>query len=144
MNFITRETSQLERRSKSRFAIARDVRYKMAEYGVVVATGSGQTLNIGSGGVAFIAEQPLTTGAFVELSISWPVLLEETCPMRFVAFGRILRCSGPKTVCTIEKYEFRTQARTLQPSATPRADAMLHRWVDEVSKESVKTRVAGA
>src|ERR1017187_7941049 len=137
MNFILRETSELERRSKSRFAIARDVRYKMAEYGVVVATGSGQTINIGSGGVSFIAEQPLTTGAFVELSISWPVLLEETCPMRFVVFGRILRCSGPKTVCTVEKYEFRTQARSFQPPASTRADAMLQRWANGARKENI-------
>ena len=31
----------------------RDVRYKLAEDGVAVSTGSGQTINMGSGGVAF-------------------------------------------------------------------------------------------
>ena len=49
-----------ERRNKFRFAIERDLRYKMAEDGVVVASGSGQTINMGSGGVAFGTEQPLT------------------------------------------------------------------------------------
>ena len=99
---------------------------------------------MGSGGIAFITGQPLAPGTFVELSISWPALLEETCPMRFVVFGRILRCAGRKAVCTIEKYEFRTQARTFQPLATTRADRMLERWADGIRKENLKTNVARA
>src|ERR1035441_1293193 len=124
-----------ERRSRFRFAFERDVRYKVAEDGVVVAIGSGKTIDIGSGGVAFATELPLIPGGFVELSISWPVLLEETLPMRFIVFGRLLRCAGRKAVCTIKKYEFRTQARTFQVPATPRADRMLQRWADGMRKE---------
>lgn len=131
-----------DRRAKYRFAIEREVRYKLAEDGVVVAAGSGQTINIGSGGVAFTSEQALTPGGFVELSISWPVLLDETCPMRLIVFGRLLRCTGPRAVCTIDKYEFRTQARTFQASAAPRSDAMLQRWADGIRKESMKTSAA--
>ncbi|MGD0771896.1 MAG: PilZ domain-containing protein [Candidatus Solibacter sp.] len=137
-------TSEDEKRSKHRFAIERDVRYKIAKRGVPVASGSGHTIDVGSGGVAFIAEQPLAPGMFVELSISWPVLLADTCPMRFVVFGRILRSTGRKTVCTIEKYEFRTQARSFQAAASTRADTMLQRWADEVRKENGKTSAAGA
>jgi hypothetical protein len=137
-------TSANERRSKHRFAIARDVRYKMAYDGVVVAAGSGQTVNVCSGGVAFVAEHPLTPGGFVELSISWPVLLDETCPMRFVVYGKILRCTGRNVVCTIQKHEFRTQARSFQALAPPRADAMLERWADEMHRENLRTQVASA
>src|ERR1035438_10021792 len=64
-----------DRRSKFRFAMERNVRYKVAEDGVVVAAGSGQTINMCSNGVAFVSEHPLTPGGLVELSISWPVLL---------------------------------------------------------------------
>ena len=141
MDLMKREN---ERRSKFRFAIQRDVRYKIAEHGVVVAAGSGQTIDMGSGGVAIVTEQPLTPGGFVELSISWPVLLDETCLMRFIVFGRVLRCAGRKAVCTIDKYEFRTQARTFQASATTRADGMLQRWADGMRKESLKASAAGA
>jgi len=91
MQFTKRDN---DRRSKSRFAIEREVRYKMANEGVVVASGAGQTINMCSGGVAFSTERALNPGAFVELSISWPVLLDETCPMRLIVFGRILRCTG--------------------------------------------------
>jgi len=111
-----------ERRRKYRFPIERELRYKVADHGVVTATGSGQTVNMGSGGVAFTGEQELTPGTFVELSVSWPALLADNCPMRLIVFGRILRCSGVQTVCTIDKYEFRTQARTFQPAAARSAD----------------------
>jgi hypothetical protein len=141
MDFAKKEN---DRRSKCRFAMERDVRYKLAEDGVVVAAGCGQTINMCSGGVAFVTDQPLTPGGFVELSISWPVLLDETCPMRFIVFGRILRCTGRRTVCTIDKYEFRTQARTFQPSVAIRGDGMLHRWVEGMRKESLKPNVASA
>jgi hypothetical protein len=131
-----------DRRSKFRFAMERDVRYKLAEDGGVVTAGSGQTIDMCSGGVAFVTDQPLTPGGFVELSISWPVLLDETCPMRCIVFGRILRSNGRKTVCSIDKYEFRTSARSFQPAVTTRGDGMLHRWVEGIRKESLKVNAA--
>jgi hypothetical protein len=139
MDFTKKEK---DRRSKFRFAMERDVRYKVAEDEVVAAARSGRTINICSGGVAFVTEQPLTPGGFVELSISWPVLLDETCAMRFIVFGRILRCNGRRAVCSIDKYEFRTSARTFQASVTTRGDGMLHRWVEGVRKESLRVGAA--
>ena len=141
MDFTKREN---ERRNKYRFGIEREVRYKMADQGLVVASGTGQTLNIGSGGVAFSTEHELCPGGFIELSISWPVLLDETCPMRLIVFGRVLRCTGKKAACTIDKYEFRTQARNVQSITAPRSDAMLQRWADGMRKDSLKASVAGA
>ena len=133
-----------DRRRKMRFPIERDLRYKIAENGVVIASGIGKTLNIGSGGVSFQAEQQLTPGAFVELSVSWPALLGDDTPMRLIVFGRILRCTGLKTACTIDKYEFRTQARTVTPIKAIRSDGMLQRWADGVRKETLKASAVGA
>jgi hypothetical protein len=139
MELVKRET---ERRNKHRFGIQRDVRYKMADDGIVVASGNGKTINMGSGGVAFVAEDPLLPGAFVELSISWPVLLDESCPMRVIGFGRVLRVQGKKAVCSVDKYEFRTQSRTLQTMPAPRGDSTLRRWVDGVRKGALKASLA--
>jgi len=141
---VQKITKQNERRSKSRFVIQRELRYKMLEDGATIASGTGQTLNIGSGGVAFIAEQQLIAGAFVEVSISWPVLLDQTCPMRLIVFGRVLRSSGKRNVCSIDKYEFRTQARNFQPAVVPRNDGMLQRWAEGIRKESLKGSEMGA
>jgi hypothetical protein len=133
-----------DKRRKMRFPIERELRYKMAENGVVIASGLGKTLNMGSGGVWFQAEQQLTPGAFVELSVSWPALLGEDTPMRLIVFGRILRCTGQKTACTIDKYEFRTQARTVTPITAVRSDGMLQRWADGVRKETLKASAVAA
>jgi hypothetical protein len=133
-----------DRRNKHRFAMQREIRYKTAEDGVVVAAGNGQTVNIGSGGVAFVADNSMQTGSFVELSISWPVLLDESCPMRLIVFGRVLRATGKKAVCSIDKYEFRTQSRMLQAVPAPRTDGMLQRWSDGVRKGTLRTNLARA
>jgi hypothetical protein len=136
---------QLDRRKKFRFPIHRELRYKLLEEGVLVGAGTGQSINMGSGGVAFSLDRELNPGAFIELSISWPVLLDDACPMRFIVFGRVLRSLGRRSACTIDKYEFRTQARTFQAAATAvRNDSMLQRWADGMRKEAEKPRAATA
>src|SRR3954468_1068473 len=79
-----------DRRSKYRFEMQRDLRYKMTGDGMPSAAGAGQTINMCSEGVAFATEHTMRSGAFVELSISWPVLLDDSCPMRLIVFGRVL------------------------------------------------------
>jgi hypothetical protein len=133
-----------DRRSKFRFSIQREIRYKVLEDGAMIASGTGHSIDVGSGGVAFAAEHPLKPGAFVEVSISWPVLLDQTCPMRLIVFGRVLRSSGQKNICSIDKYEFRTQARTFQSVTAPRSDGMLQRWAEGIRRESLKSSEAGA
>ncbi len=131
-----------DRRAKSRFPIRREMRYKLLEEGAVVASGAGETCDISSEGVAFVPDGDVRTGTFIELSISWPVLLDNRCAMRLIVFGRVLRTAGQTAACTIDKYEFRTQARTLQMPV--RNDSMLQRWADSWIKETVKVRVASA
>jgi len=127
-----------ERRSKHRFGIQRELRYKLLEDDRIVASGLGNTIDIGSRGVAVATECRLKPGALVELAVSWPVLLDETCPIRLIVFGRVLRSNGRKAACTIDKYEFRTQARTFQAAAAVHSDFMLQRWADGMRKEPLK------
>src|SRR4051812_30374631 len=100
-----------ERRSKFRFDMHRDLRYKITGDGMPATAGGGQTINMCSEGVAFAAEHALQSGAFVELSINWPVLLDDSCPMRPIVFGRVLRTKGNMVITSIDKYEFRTASR---------------------------------
>jgi hypothetical protein len=133
---------QNERRSKYRFGMQRDLSYKMTVDGTLIASGTGKTINISSGGVAFYAKQQLTQGAFLEVSISWPVLLDQNCPMRVVIYGRVLRSTENQTVCSIDRYEFRTQARTFRPPAANRADDILLRWAEGTLKGNLKPPTA--
>lgn len=122
--------------------MVREVRYKLVEDNSVVGQGTGETIDVGSNGVSFISGQPLKVGAYIELSISWPVLLGENTRMRLVVFGRVVRSSSQIAACTIDKYEFRVQARAETADSKVRRDSMLQRWVEEVQKDTLKTRGA--
>jgi hypothetical protein len=122
----------------------RELRYKLLEDNTTVAAGFGETMNISSSGVAFSADQRLQPGAFIELSISWPVLLDENCAMRLIIFGRVQRSSEARAVCTVDKYEFRTQARSFQVAVPVRSDSRLQRWADGVRREGLRTREAAS
>jgi len=135
---MAKEKREIERRSKMRFQIHRDLRYKILEDDVVLESGRGETVDVASGGVAFQIEHSLKVGAFVELSISWPVLLDDSCAMRLIVFGRIVRAWGERSACCVDKYEFRTQARALQPVIAVRNDSMLQRFAGSMRKESMK------
>jgi hypothetical protein len=98
-----------ERRGTSRFPLREEVRYKLTQ-GKIVTMGAGKTVNIGSGGVLFTTEQRLPLGRQVELSVNWPARLDGTCPLKFVATGRIIRAEDDYAAVRIERYEFRTRS----------------------------------
>jgi hypothetical protein len=106
-----------ERRIKRRFQIDQEVRYKMLFGQRIAETGVGRTINISSGGVWFSTENMLTSGMPVELSMNWPVLLNDTCPMKLMIYGCVVRSNGKGAAVAIERYEFRTQGRTFQSTA---------------------------
>jgi len=108
-----------ERRMKRRFNIEQDVRYKMLYGQRIAETGSGKTANISSGGVWFTTESMLTIGMPVEISMNWPVLLNDSCPMKLMIYGCVVRSNEKGAAVAIERYEFRTQGRAFQHPAVP-------------------------
>lgn len=125
-----------ERRGKFRFPIRRELKYKLLKNGPTAESGVGETVDMGSNGVGFSIDRELPVGAFIQLSISWPALLDQSCPMRLNVFGRVVRNHSGMCACTIDKYEFRTQARAIRP-APIRNDSGLQRWADGVRKDNV-------
>ena len=77
--------------------------------------GSGQTLNISSSGVWFTTDGILTAGFPLELSLSWPALLNDVCPMKLMIYGCVVRSDHDGAALAIERYEFRTQGTTPIP-----------------------------
>ena len=107
-----------ERRTKRRFEIDQEVRYKMLYGQRIAETGVGRTMNISSGGVWFTTENMLTSGMPVELSMNWPVLLNDSCPMKLMIYGCVVRSNEKGAAVAIERYEFRTQgSRSFQQPA---------------------------
>lgn len=106
-----------ERRTKRRFRIEQEVRYRLLYGHRIAETGVGRTVNISSGGVWMTTETVLSPGLPVELSICWPALLNDVCPMKLMVYGCVVRSNERGAAIAIERYEFRTQgSRGLQPA----------------------------
>ena len=99
-----------ERRVTSRFPVKEDVRYRVVHSKSSKVSGTGVTLNMGSGGILFTTQEKLPVGRLVEISVNWPARLGGTCPLQFVATGRVMRAEPDQAAVRIERYEFRTRS----------------------------------
>lgn len=104
-----------DRRSKRRFKIEQNLRYKLLYGSRVTESGTGKTINISSNGVWFATDNVLGTGLPVELSMSWPARLNDICPMKLMIYGCVVRSDKDGAALAIERYEFRTQGSTPLP-----------------------------
>src|SRR6266542_3233647 len=98
-----------ERRGTNRFPVKQDVRYRVIQSRNARISGSGATLNMGSGGILFTTEEKLALGRMIEVSVNWPARLDGVCPLQFVAMGRVVRSEADTAAVRIEKYEFRNR-----------------------------------
>lgn len=98
-----------DRRGTSRYPVCEEVKYRVIQARTDKTAGSGKTLNIGSGGILFTTEEKLPMGRLVELAVNWPARLGGTCPLKFVAVGRVVRSEANTAAVRIERYEFRTR-----------------------------------
>jgi hypothetical protein len=115
-----------DRRGKRRFRIDQEVRYRLLYGQRLAETGVGRTLNMSSSGVSITTQTVLTAGLPVELSISWPALLNDVCPMKLMIYGCVVRSTEKMTAVNIERYEFRTQgSRALQSASSALEDARM-------------------
>lgn len=113
-----------DRREKHRFAFEREVSYKLWFGKKEIGSGCGCTLDLSSHGVSFTTEGYIEPGTSVQISISWPILLEGHCPLRLVAHGFVVRSTKSMAACRLSRFDFRTQAKkALAASETPAAAA---------------------
>jgi len=100
----------VERRLSRRFRIEQDVTFRnLGCKPGTPAAGKGRTVDFSSRGLLFRTEQALCVGDRIEVSVQWPALLSGTCPLKFVALGRVLRIRENRVATSIEQYEFRTR-----------------------------------
>ena len=102
-----------ERRTDRRYQIPLDLRWKLIRRRKVLHNGDGITVDLSSGGILFDARRSLPVGLDVELSISWPVLLNDVAAMQLVVSGRIVRSTGTTVAIRMTQHEFRTLASHL-------------------------------
>jgi PilZ domain len=118
MGFISRGSkASNERRESSRFPLKEDLKYRLLHAKNQNVSGAGTTLNIGSGGILFTTEEMLPVGRTIELSVNWPARLDGTCPLKFVAVGRVVRAEAGRAAVRIERYQFKTRGASLTAAA---------------------------
>jgi hypothetical protein len=109
-----------DRRQDRRYQLQLDLKWKLIRRRRVLDSGTGQTVDVSSGGIFFDAGRHLPEGLNVELSISWPVLLHNVAPMQLVATGKIVRSNARQVAIQTTQHEFRTagvsaEQRSAQP-----------------------------
>jgi c-di-GMP-binding flagellar brake protein YcgR len=95
-----------ERRDSERFSIAREVCYRMVNKRRDNETGNGKTINISSSGVLFASDCLVRIGERVELSISWPVRLDNKHALKLVALGKVVRFEPGRVAMQILQHKF--------------------------------------
>ena len=96
-----------DRRAGQRFAVEMPLRFRYRT-GASEGEGSGTTLDLGRKGIRFASDHAPPVDAEVELSIEWPFLLQNVCPLELRVRGRVLRSDDRGTVIRVVSYEFRT------------------------------------
>ena len=112
---IRSEEIHEDRRDDRRYPIELALRYKVVARNRNLLEGAGLTVNMSSGGVLFRGVQGLPAGSFVELSINWPVLLEDRLPLTLLVVGRIVRCENSQVAVKTSRYEFVTRPTRVAP-----------------------------
>ncbi len=113
-----------DRRNDRRYAIRLDLRWKLIRRRRVLDSGTGQSVDLSSGGILIETDRPLPVGLNIELSVAWPVMLHDTAPMQLVISGRIARSAGRLAGIRMMQHEFRTAGVSAEQRASnlvPRA-----------------------
>ena len=106
---MTQTKDRADRRASDRFPIEREVRYRVLTKKTNDESGTGRTVNMSSTGILFTTEHLFVPGRRLEIAVNWPAQLNNKCPLKLVARGRVVRCDGSKVAIEIQQYEFRTQ-----------------------------------
>ncbi len=86
--------------------MALSLRYKITKGRRVLATGGGVTCDMSTRGIAFVCESVPFGGTAAEVSIDWPVALD-SCPLKLLAHGRIVRADATHVAIITTRHEFR-------------------------------------
>ncbi len=97
-----------ERRNDKRYGMELQLRWKLIRRRREIDAGTGRTIDMSSGGVMFEAGADLPAGLNVELSLAWPLLLQNVAPMQLVITGRIVRSDKGWVAIRTVTHEFRT------------------------------------
>jgi hypothetical protein len=101
------ELGQIERRLHRRYPIVLGAEYKLLFRGGAQHQGYCRTINISSGGI-LLAVSGLPPWGSIEVSLRWPILLNDLVPVKLVVHGDIVRSDGECSAVKFSQYDFHT------------------------------------
>jgi hypothetical protein len=115
------ELIQGDRRNDRRYTAELSLEYRATGAGSRGECGSGKTIDIGRAGICFEGQHDLPVGTMTELSVDWPFLLQNCCPLRLLIAGRVIWSQAGRNALRINRYEFRTYGPRSFQEASPAA-----------------------
>jgi hypothetical protein len=101
-----------ECRSKVRFPIALDLRYRALAKREQVS-GVGTTVNLSSRGVLILARgHKVATGAALEVSMDWPIPIGGISPQQLTVAGRVVRSDTYSFAVSFSTFDFQARQRS--------------------------------
>ena len=104
------EAPTLERRRSGRFPIVLEVRYRTTKRYTDLLVGEGTTVDISSSGVLFTVEHDFPVGTRIEVSIKWPMPLNEE-PLTLIGRGCVARKGDGLIALKFSMHEFRIKGK---------------------------------
>jgi hypothetical protein len=98
-----------ERRRRTRFPIELSVRYAAGVRQQLA--GAGRTVNISSRGVLITSAHELSPDTSITVTIEWPILINDVCPLALHIRGTVVRSKGGLVAVRIAAHEMRTQPK---------------------------------
>ena len=101
------KSPSLERRASARFALNLEARFTVAKHGSHEKSGSGHTIDLSSSGLSFTTKMTLRPGENLDVTIDWPVSLDEAIKLEVLISGVVVRADTTVVALQIERHEFR-------------------------------------
>jgi hypothetical protein len=100
-----------ERRANIRYPCRLCVSWKTLDPPLRRGESTIGTLNISSKGLLFSTAEKFERGSILEVTLDWPVRLNQQVALKLVITGHVIRSADGCTAVRINHYEFRTRGQ---------------------------------
>jgi hypothetical protein len=97
----------VNRRASARYRMVTPLRYRAFCQTAITGAGSGQSIDMSSGGIAIEIGKVLEPGSEIEVVLDWTGIYHGKRRMRLFVWGQVVRSEEQRTAVRILSHEFR-------------------------------------
>jgi hypothetical protein len=103
-----------DRRLKTRYSLDLPATYQLFKRDLLSIARPARIVNMSSSGIALRLETYLKTGTRLRLAVNWPVLLNDSCMLKLIVEGTVVRSADTFAAVKLKRHEFRTAGKQLR------------------------------